>query len=171
MHTNTYDGILEAWKVDLIRARARRHGVRPHDMGEVEQEIVRVVAEFCFDPAKSNGATERTALTKVIDNRLKNMRRKRKRYSDHLDRARRMSRQVEEDTTSKAMLVIDVHDAIAMLPLREQAVCQGLLVGQTLNQIAIDQGCAWGTIRRSCDAIREHFTAIGLGSWLGTAHD
>ena len=171
MQTNKYDGILEAWKVDLINTRARRLGVRLCDMGEVEQLLVPVVAAFRFDIDKANGATERTAITRVIDNRIKNIRRRGRRYTHHVDQARLTRRESNEDTTERTVMALDVREAVAKLPDRERAVCEGVLAGQTLNQVAHDLGCAWSTVNRLRNAIRAHFKAIGLGGWLGTDHE
>jgi DNA-directed RNA polymerase specialized sigma24 family protein len=165
MHNNRYTDIVDHWKIELLRTRARRLGFDPHDIQEAEQEIVPLLAEFQFDP--TNGATERTALTCVIDNRLKNVKRRSARYARHIAESRSMKCDDAVDTTARSLLVIDVRDAVAGLPDREQAVCRGLLDGDSVHEIAKQLGCTWHTIRRLLDGIRERFTAMGLDGWLG----
>ncbi len=61
MNRHAYEGVVDHWKVDLIRTRARRLGVRRHDLEDAQQEIALDVQKFHFKSAKSNGACERTA--------------------------------------------------------------------------------------------------------------
>jgi hypothetical protein len=69
-HANRHDGIVEAWKIELIASRAKRLGIRRHDLEDAQREIVLDILSFRFDEAKANGACERTALTSLIDRRL-----------------------------------------------------------------------------------------------------
>jgi RNA polymerase sigma factor (sigma-70 family) len=165
MHNNRYTDIVDHWKIDLLRIRARRLGLGAHDIQEAEQDIVPLLAAFQFDP--SNGATERTALTRVIDNRLKNAKRRAARYARHIAESRNTKRDEAIDTTARSLLVIDVRDAVAGLPDRERAVCRGLLDGYSVHEIAKQLGCTWHTVRRVLDGIRERFPAMGLDGWLG----
>lgn len=166
MHNNRYTDIVDHWKIDLLRIRARRLGIGAHDIQEAEQEIAPLLATFRFDP--TNGATERTALTRVIDNRLKNVKRRSARYARHIAESRCMKRDEAVDTTARSLLAIDVRDAVAGLPDREQTVCRRLLDGESVHEIAKQMGCTWHTIRRLLDGIRERFMAMGLDGWLGT---
>jgi hypothetical protein len=54
-------------KLNLIKSRARLLGFRRHDLEDAVQEVMLAVLEFEYAPEKSNGATETTALTTVID--------------------------------------------------------------------------------------------------------
>lgn len=73
-------GEIEAWKLSAIRSCALRWGFRGHDLADVCQALVVVVAKFQFDPTKANGATEETATRAVIDHHLWKVCRKKKRY-------------------------------------------------------------------------------------------
>ena len=64
--------------------RAKRLGIRRHDLEDAQQEIVLDVLDFRFDAAKSNGACERTALTSLIDRRLMTMLRAKRRYAQRV---------------------------------------------------------------------------------------
>ena len=75
MYRNSYDGVLEPWKLELINRRTRQRGLRDDDFLDMQQLLVLEVLKFEFDPDKSNGATETTALTALIDRRLAMMRR------------------------------------------------------------------------------------------------
>jgi len=166
MHTNQYTDIVDPWKLDLLRVRARRLNFDTHDLQEAEQELVPVLMAFSFDHAKANGATERTALTCVIDNRLKNRVRSSARYAHHLAGARGATRDEAIDTTDRELLRIDVRDAVAKLPDRERDICHGLLDGESIHEIAKRLGCTWHTVRRALDGVRERFVASGLDAWL-----
>ncbi|MFW6042007.1 MAG: hypothetical protein ACOC8M_03310, partial [Guyparkeria sp.] len=86
MEMPKYDGVIEQWKVDLITHRAKLQGFRPHELPDALQEAVLVVLEFEYDPNHANGATERTALVPIIDNRLRKMKRSATRYRAHVER-------------------------------------------------------------------------------------
>jgi hypothetical protein len=75
MFQNDYGEVVEKWKVALILRRAIRMGFRRHDLEDVQQQVVVELLAFTFDPAKSNGASETTVITALIDNTLKTIRR------------------------------------------------------------------------------------------------
>ena len=57
-----YKGVVEDWKVELIRARIRACGVGEDEAQDAEQELLLKVRDFRFDLAKSNDAAEWTIL-------------------------------------------------------------------------------------------------------------
>ncbi len=75
MFKNNYASVIEKWKVDLIVSRARRLGFRRQDLDDAQQQIVVELLSFEFDPTRSNGATEETAVTALIDHQLLSLRR------------------------------------------------------------------------------------------------
>ncbi len=70
-----YRRLVEQWKVELNERRARKKGFRPDEVDDVLQDVLPVVVAFRFEPERSNGATETTALVAVIDKRLAHIRR------------------------------------------------------------------------------------------------
>lgn len=172
MRHNEYDGLLDEWKVRLIVSRARRLGFRPDQIDDAMQEMVLDLLAFRFDPAKANGASESTALTAVIDKRLRTIRRAWRRYQQHVarlkvargvDEARdRWPEPVEDET---ALLVLDVRAVVAHLSPRQRHLCQALLEG---SRRAVSRGrrCGWGTVCQEIEGIRRRFTAAGLEEYL-----
>jgi len=164
MERLNYDGLVEQWKVDLIVRRAKRMGFRNDELADIQQEIILDVLEFQYDPAKSNGAKERTALQSLIDNRLRHIRRTAMREKVKIKRIRDQVRQSYDDAEQQR--VLDVHDAIAALSPREQAVCRALAEGRSKHEIAKQLGCGWHTVDRLVCRIRDRFEKIGLDGWI-----
>lgn len=165
---NRYDGVVKAWKVRLIRSRARRFGIPRHDWPDIEQEIALEVMAFRFDAAKANGATETTALTSVIDNRMKMF----------LRRARALRNRVKDchAADAEAALVcedegasaaLDVQQALVALPVPERAVCFALSRGESLRKIAAAADCSRASVERAIRHIRRHFERMGLDGRAG----
>lgn len=172
MYSNTYEGIVDGWKADLIRERARRWGFRHEDLEDAEQEIILDVANFHFDAAKSNGAAERTALISVIDRRLCTLLRSKRRYQQHVAEA--MAEVAVDDERLAAStnsgpngdLVIDTQEAVAALPDFERAICQSLALGYSLTEIATQLGCSRHAVRKTVTRIRQRFESLGLSDWV-----
>lgn len=170
MHGNTYAGVVEAWKVDLILGRARLMGFRRHDLEDVQQEIVLDLLDFRFDPARSNGATETTVLTSLVDRRLRTIRRSRRRYEQQIERMKADAAAAEgcppcEDADPDG-LALDVRCAVATLPAEEQSLCLALSRGDSISQVARDLGCSWHAANRMVGQIRRRFAAAGLDGWI-----
>jgi len=160
-----YDGIIEKWKVETIIHRAKMMGFRAHELPDVTQEIVLKLLDFKYDPSHSGGATERTAVTTVIDHHLRKLRRSATRYGAHIERLGRSASEFSrEEVDLRAM---DVADVVAKLTPREQEVCRRLAEGLTKEQIAQEFGWSWHTVNRIVNRLREHFREIGLGGWVG----
>jgi len=171
MRYREYDGVLEDWKVRLMVSRARRLGFRPHEIDDALQEIVLDVLAFRFDRARSNGATGATALTAVIDKRLRMVRRAWRRYQQLVARFRadrgvdeardRWPEPVEDETELMAM---DVREAVARLPLPQRRLCKSLVREGSLARIARRDRCGWHTVRRSVENLRRRLA--GLKGWV-----
>jgi DNA-directed RNA polymerase specialized sigma24 family protein len=159
---NKYEGLLAPWKVRLIISRAKRLGFRRHDLEDVQQEVVLEVVAFRFDPAK--GASESTPLTKLIDNRLKAIRRKAARYAARITSVGDAMAMEEaslfcEETVP---LRLDVMTALASMTGDEIAVCIHLIHGLSVRQIARELGRGWHSVNRIIIGIRERFRTMGL---------
>ena len=74
---NTYEEVLDDWKVRLISRRAKQRGFRGQDLDDAIQRCAIAVMGFQFDASRSNGATESTVLTAVVDRQLLALRRRR----------------------------------------------------------------------------------------------
>lgn len=171
MCANNYEPVIARWKSDLIAARAKRMGFDGHELLEAQQELVLHVARFRHEPARSNGATESTVLTAVIDRRLKALRRAGSRYKRHLrraeqQRAMRIMNCVDPFPLDSHLLAVDVRDAVAQLTPQQQRVCALLGQGESHARIAQTLCCGWHTIRRIIEQIRTQFRTAGLDGWV-----
>lgn len=160
------------WNADLILIRARRFGLHGSDIDDAFQEVILDVIGFCFDPVRSNGAGQRTALIALIDNRLRELRRKHRRYDRHVRRAADEYRHVPPAASDASQFIrvtlieMDVRDAVARLGPLEQAVCARLAQGHSVNRIASDLGCGWKRVVSAMHNIRQKFESWGLNEWL-----
>jgi DNA-directed RNA polymerase specialized sigma24 family protein len=164
MEMPNYDGIIEKWKVNLIIHRAKRHGFKPHEIPDALQEVTLVLLEFKYDADRSNGATERTALTTVIDNHLRKMKRSTARYRKHIECLGQDATEFSHEEIDP--LTLDVADVVDGLSAREQVVCRGLADGLSKSQLARQMGCGWHTIDRIVRSLRERFEQLGLDGWV-----
>ncbi len=163
MFRNDYGGAIAQWKLDLILARARRLGFRRHDLEDVQQELVVTVLRFSFDPAKSNGATELTVLTAVIDNKLLAIRRAKLRYAKRFAELGDEELTLEDSFSTESLeQAADVQRAVVSLPPPGQGICSALAEGRSVNDIARSEGTSWHTVRRQIDGIRRRFERVGL---------
>ena len=168
MYRNSYDDLIEPWKVNLITSRAKRRGLRNADLEDAQQTLVLELLDFAFDPAKSNGATEATALVAVIDRRLAMMNRSERR---HRVRIERLTQVITRETSDEELavghqeieLAWDVREAIDDLPPLAQEICRALAGGQSLNEIAKRLGIPWRAVRQQIDGVRRYFEYVGLG--------
>jgi RNA polymerase sigma factor (sigma-70 family) len=166
------------WKLDLIRERATRMQLQPADVDDAVQEIAIELLdfEFVFDP--ENPATEKTALTAVIDNLLKMKRRSEKRYQNRIENFGNLQRSPirssrdtqgsrdEPEHSDHCEQTIDVQDAIKSLDQPEREICHLLAEGNTLQQVADQLECSRTTVETHLLKIRERFRQLGVHLWL-----
>jgi DNA-directed RNA polymerase specialized sigma24 family protein len=145
---NGYEGVVEKWKVELVRARLRRFRVPRHDRPDIEQEIVLALMRFQFDAAKADGATEAAVLRIVIDRRIITFLRR-------AERRRRFEQAREDQSDPDSQngddepavcddtdpLVLDVQQTLATLPPTERAVCTALSLARIFHHFfAVSNG-------------------------------
>lgn len=159
-----YDGILEQWKVDLIVQRARRMGYRRHELPDVMQRVALALRRFKFDPARSNGAQESTAVQALIDRRLLFMRRTEARYRKKVEFASERSEPMCH--ADDEYLVMDVRTAMAGLTECDRAICLQLMAGCSMDEAARNIGCSWHTVKAAVGRIAAHFRRMGVDAWL-----
>lgn len=179
MYHSSYEGLIEPWKVQLIAWRARRTGLKGHDLEDALQQIVMQLIEFRYDPTKVEQATEKTALISVIDKQLAMIRRRESRHRRKLEGLKRrtllgggdqVDRQPAFSAEERAMsLTTDVREAIAELPPLAQNICDGLLNGDSVRQISDRLGMSWRAVHRQICGIRGYFEFIGIGGWIHSA--
>lgn len=173
MSENDYGNLIEKWKVDLIEMRARAMGFSEDEIPDLQQEIVLHLLGFEYD--ETLGATENTALHRIIDRKLINARRDKKRQVRRLnnetvsledagaaERARPGMPDIE-----RCELRLDLDAVMADLPELERAVCEGLLRGDNKTEIAREQGCSNANITKAVRRLRRKLASHGLHEYLG----
>ena len=153
-------------KLELIRLRAIQFGLTRHDLEDAVQEIMVDLLEFTPDPEKTNGACESTILIAVIDRRLMEWLRTRKRYQNMVDRCADLSpanAEIIPEALSRVDTCFDVQETIAGLPEFEQSVCQLLSAGNSVFAIARELNCDRRHVQQAMETIRARMADAGLG--------
>lgn len=173
---NNYGALVEEWKVDLIVNRARKKGFRPDELEDVQQEIILKILDFRYDPEKSNGAAETTALISLIDKQLTFIRRGQARRQKHIEAYRKNYSNPDGDLSSafttpspvdKICLLMDLKMAISKLHPNQRMICAALAQNETPSGIARKLGISRYAIDQIIKGIRKQFKACGLGEWMG----
>ena len=170
--TNNAERLTLEEKLNLVKSRARIMGFRRHDLEDAVQEVLLSVLEFEYDVEKSNGATETTALTTVIDRKLVSLKRVERRHSkiaqwatDELAAKCQGFEDgpfVEDDSAEHRLSSEEVASIIATMDDDMQQVCRLLMDGQTENAIAEQLGMGWQRVARLVSLIRERLEAAGF---------
>ena len=175
---NEYGELIEEWKVKLVVARAQRKNFRKDELEDVQQEIVPVILKFRYDVAKSNGASEKTALTALIDHQLAQIQRSNARQQKNNNKFRQEWGQKEEDLIRNRIrdarypslaLKLDLQEALARLTTQEQEICRRLSHGE--NRFSITKALGLGRYETDqlFEHIRDHFKSCGLDLWARNA--
>lgn len=155
-------------KLELVRSRAVRFGLKRHDLEDAVQDVILDLLEFTPDPDKANGASESTILVTVIDRRLIKWLRAQKRYQDTLERCGAMLPAGEEpmasDNTEAQDAAIDVTALLADLPEFEQQVGRLLSDGDSAYSIARELGVGRRAVETAMAVIRERLAKAGFGA-------
>ena len=154
-------------KLELIRSRAVRFGLKRHDLEDAVQDVIIDLLEFTPDPDKANGASESTILIAVIDRRLMEWLRTRSRYQDMVERCGVMLPSEDELATDggyeSSELAMDVESILSQLPEFEQQVGRMMTSGHTITSITRELRVGRQCVEDAVDAIRERFSEAGFG--------
>lgn len=166
MYRNKYDSVIDKSKIALINSRARRMGFRRQDMDDIQQQVSMALLQFTFDESRSNGATERTAITAVIDRQLRKIRRTRTRHADRLSGSDSLPMDLTDSAAHADFQHIrrynDLSIAIERLGPTAQRICKHLSEGQSINEIASGMQVSWHTVHKHIAKIRACFVDLGL---------
>ena len=135
MELLNYGELVALWKIRLIVRRSRRYGFRSDQINDILQEIVLDVIKFQYIPSISNGATEKTALTALIDNRLRKMIRSAGREKNRIEKIQQ-DQHTTDHSDNHTALQLDVLDAVTSLDDFKKSICSLLANGYSENQIA-----------------------------------
>lgn len=171
----SYEGVVETWKVKLAVSRIRAFKLPKADWDDALQDIVVAIHEFEFDPARSNGAKESTALAQIINNLLC------KQVRSRVRRRRMMENYAagapiefdeetgeaidtdQEEEKEAADVAADVAAVIAELSPRQREVCVRYSRGESLRKIGRAMGLRWEKVRHLLRTSRRHFEKAGFG--------
>ncbi|GMV83420.1 MAG: hypothetical protein AMXMBFR7_46040 [Planctomycetota bacterium] len=167
---NSYAGLVEPWKLGLIRERAHLKRLSPQDREDLTQDLVPRLLDFYYDPHHPSGASERTAFIALIDRRISGFLRARKRQVQALTRHRQTvlaSRNGEGAAEPchelhACTLRLEMQEVMARLSGFERAVCQALARQTPQSQIAKDWDVSRDQIALTIERIRETFVACGF---------
>lgn len=167
--TNTYSGLIDDWKIELIDQCAWRRGFRWDELPEVRQEIALDIHQFQYDP--SHGASERTALTTLIHQRLSHIIRTRtRRRANEVPCAEFVEEEGTVDDSADPHHQQDLHfdlaPVLATLEPVERKVCAGLAQGDSLRTLSTSLRLSRYEIGRTIERIRARFTDAGLRAWV-----
>jgi DNA-binding NarL/FixJ family response regulator len=142
-------------------------GFKRHDIEDVQQQILLVLMGFEYNPEKSNGASGQTAITAVIDRQLRQYRRTRNRYTDHVTGSENMPRHVVDssygvDQATHISMLADLAKARTLLSPIEQQISDALADGQSINEIAKTMKMNWHTVNKHVASIRDCLESLGL---------
>ncbi|MGL4464600.1 MAG: sigma-70 family RNA polymerase sigma factor [Planctomycetia bacterium] len=164
---NTQNPLSTEEKLELIRSRAVRLGIRRHDLEDAIQEAMLELLEFRPDPDKTNGASESTILTTVIDRRLLKWLRDRNHHQEIVERSWAMLPSEDELLTHSSISAsdsaMDVSAVLVNLSEFEQCVARMLSAGHSSYAIADELGAGRRAVNAAIEVIRERLGEAGLG--------
>lgn len=161
-----YIGAMEEWQIKLAIARIQQFKLPPDAWDDVMQELAIVVHRFHFDPAKAGTASQETILCRAMDDRIRTLVRSHARRMAHQDRLCQMAHPtLDTYLPEDAAADNELGQIIAQLTPLQQEICQGLMKGKTVRQIAEQTHLAWTTIERHIGQIRAALLEKGINPW------
>lgn len=154
---NQYHGALPQWQIAAAVAIAQELAIPADDIPDALQEVACELLHFTFDPAK--GASEATAVRRVIRNTLINIRRGQLRQARNSEAHRAAQPAAVTDDDGQA--AVDLWDAVSAFDQQEQAICRHLAAGMNISQIAQAMGMTWHLVDRAVARIRDRLRAGG----------
>lgn len=166
MERNGYEGLMEGWKLAMIRAEIASMRFPAHERDDAMQEAVLAVLDFTYQPEKANGTSEEATFHAVIRQRLSHFRRKALRATGRERRYLQIVGNVEEqcvpDTTEAVALSEDVSAVLRKLSPKQRAAVEAVARGGTLDEIAEKLGTSRYHIQMALFVARQHFEAHGM---------
>lgn len=171
---NRYEGYVEQWKVNLALGRMKAFRLPADQWPDLLQNLMPEMAGFQYQADLAGGRNEAQVLYGLINNRLRSALRSQQRAQRRVARHRELLGVSPGSAESHPAFAaedrndmqLDIQLCLAALPHEHRCVCQHLMDGDSLAQIARDMKLAWHTIARIVDQVREHFTQLELDAWL-----
>ena len=136
-------------------------GFRDDELDDVIQDIAIGLVDIKYDLDRTNGASEKTMLTTVIDQQLYKMRRSNCRRVC-LEQSVAMCGDETYDNADIERRV-DVKAVVGKMDDQQRRVCELLSQGCSKSVIAEKLGCGWEKLERIVSDIRAQFEEQGFG--------
>ena len=157
---------MEDWKIKLAIARMMTFRIPQDAWADTMQELAIVIHRFRYEPAKAHAASEQTILCRALDNRIRTLARNNARRQAMLERLAQIPESPEDLRTPDHFLANkQMHQALATLTPQQRAICDALMDGQSVYEIARSTGRHYETVRRHVCRIRKVLIERGLQPW------
>ena len=171
---NRYEGYVEQWKVNLALGRIRAFGFPADQWPDLLQNLMPEVAGFQFQADRAGGRNEAQVFYGLINNRLRSVLRSQQRQQRRIVRHQELLGVSPENADlhpafaaeERTDMQLDIDLSLAALPQQHRSVCQRLMDGDSIAQIARDLNLAWHTVERIIEQVRKQFTKPELDAWL-----
>lgn len=157
-----YERAMEPWQIRMALARLKKSRLSHDAWEDAMQELAVLLTSFRFDPQKARAASRETVVCRLIDKRISSIaRRHARRIKWHKRLAELAKPMVDERTPDDEAMDAELRALLTQLSPEQQKICQGLMDGKTIAQVA--RGCRrdWDTIERQIDPIRRFLKAKG----------
>jgi len=164
MDGNEYEGAIDGWKTNLMRSRAMRMGFRGADLEDALQDLAIEVLGFQFNAERAGGCQESTILTGMIDCRLKDIRRSKKRAGARDEAIAKINKlnEVDLEAGQRIESEAEINLLSAKMPKFDQAVLKYLKDGKTIEWMCQKLDCRWHTVKSAVNRIRIEMELHGL---------
>ncbi|MDZ4852128.1 MAG: hypothetical protein SGI77_22805 [Pirellulaceae bacterium] len=160
-------------RMNLIRARGRKLGLEGADLDDAVQDVAMAILKFRYDPLRSNGASEKTALIHVMDRRLISFLRSKGRRLKHVApidlQNTNESKGLESQDRTIDINVIQSDVRLAMLSIDElqHRVCRLLMAGLSQAKTQAELGLSRREMCRHMKSLRDAFAKHGFSKCRG----
>ncbi len=162
-----YIGALEEWQIKMVIARLEKNKMPYSAWDDAMQELAILIGGFRFDPDKAHQASEKTILCRLIDKHIRMMARSHARYQAMLDRLGKSKQpEVNDQTPDDAAAAAEVLEVVKDLTPEQQEICQGLMAGEGIGQIAKQVGKHFEVVNRQVNVIRKVLEERGFDQWF-----
>jgi len=162
-----YVGALEKWQIKMALARLEKNKMPYSAWDDAMQELAILIGGFLFNPDKAHRASEKTILCRLIDKHIRMMARSHARYQAMLNRYKQSQPpDVNNRQPGDAAAESEAMEVVALLTPLQREICQGLMDGESIFQIARHVGKHYQVIHRQVNAIRKVFEERGFAQWL-----
>lgn len=161
-----YKGVIDPRIIASLITKAKRLSLPEHMIEDVIQDFVAEILTFNYDSAKSNGASQITAILAIFEHKIIDIVRRIDLEKDFLEQE---SHRVvtERDELRSLQMSMDIESALDVLSITERRICMMLANGMSINEIAARQNTRNKKIANMVSRIRAKLTNMNLRDYLG----